>query len=184
VRIDGTHLLDGEQRAASHVAITSPARLAGKLVLAAREEAAHQSGVHNCRGLRMDQLIEPLEVLILDKWNADALDHRCSGARACIRHAATVHRSRGLLAAVLQPKIQRAGTGGIEESEVFEAIRDETGDLDEFVIVSGPILLQIAERNFGGLFGEGQGGECEQCEKEADHRADGNASAESEQAAR
>ena len=67
------------------------------------------------------------------------------------RYTATVHRGGLCLAAILKPNCGLRWTRRIKQREIFEVVRYERGQFDQFVIVGRRIVLKLADRYAHGL---------------------------------
>ena len=57
----------------------------------------------------------------------------------------TVHRPRLGLSPVFEPNVGEGTASGVENAEVLKTVRNESGDLDQFVVMRGRIVLQLAD---------------------------------------
>src|SRR5262249_61786310 len=141
-------LLNYEQAAATHMSVTAPGYAPWVLNLFPGKEPADKRRMNYRIRSALNQLVEFAETLIVNQRYWYVLYDKLFRTIASSRDPTAIHCAGGGGSTVFQPNGKPGWTSRIEEREVFETVRYESCHLNQFVIIGGGIVLQLANGYF------------------------------------
>ena len=106
------------------------------------------------RSRNLQKPIQCSKALVLNQRYRYILDLHLLASGALSAPATAVHGTGNVLAAILEPNVERRVTAWLLERKVFESVRDERGYLDKFVVEIGRVSFQLANGNLFRFFGK------------------------------